>query len=111
MKRLLAAITVVVVALSVLLLISELRRRALERLDSGASFETSVDFAQQLQECRAEAAAAEELVRQLRHLGALCRYDLGVERRLCTDEITDLEERLAAEFELNQREKQDVRNP
>ena len=51
----------------------------------------------QLQECRAEALAAEELVRQLRHLGALCRYDLAVERRLCTDEITDLEERIAAE--------------
>ena len=51
----------------------------------------------QLQECRAESFAAADLVRQLRYVGELCRYDLGVERRLCTDEITDLEERLAAE--------------
>ena len=67
------------------------------RLDPRALFETSVAFAQQLQECRTKAVAAEDLVRQLRYDGAVCRYDLGVERRLCTDEIGNLEERLAAE--------------
>ncbi len=49
----------------------------------------------QLQECRGEARASADLVEQLRADGALCRYDLGVERRLCTHELTDLEERLA----------------
>lgn len=92
-----AVLAVAVVALSVLLLLSEARLRELDRLGPGALLDTSVDFGQQLQECRAEAAAAEDLVRQLRHVGALCRYELGVERRLCTDEIGDLEERLAAE--------------
>ena len=92
MKRLLAAMIAVAVAMSVLLLLSELRRRELERVGPA---ETSVDA--QLQECRVEALAAEDLVRQLRYVGALYRYDLGVERRLCTDEITELEERLAAQ--------------
>lgn len=93
--------TVVVVALSLLLLISEPRRREPD----------CVDLAPRLQECRAGALAAEDLVRQLRYVGAVCRYDLGVERRLCTNEIRDLEERLAAEIKTYQQEMQDVRNP
>lgn len=85
-------LAVALLALSVLLLISERRWRELVRVGPGALFETS---AHQLQECRAEAAAAQDIVRQLRYDGAVYRYDLGVERRLYTEEITDLEERLA----------------